>query len=287
MRVLIVGGTKFIGPHVVRQLVARGAHVTVYHRGEHEPELPRAVCHLHGPAAAIPVLSFPEEASAPAPDVVIHMIAMGERDARAAVETFRGRTHRLVAISSGDVYQAHGRLTGAESGPPAAGLLTENSPLRSVWYPYRHAARSPDDWVHDYEKILMERIVLGEPSLQPVVLRLPKIYGPGENGDLATVHGFRHQPHWRWTHGYVENVAHAIVLAATHPAASGIYNIGEAYTPTVEERLAHLPSSSVSTATAPLNFEHDIAYDTSRIRQELGYVEPIEYRDALRRTLGA
>jgi len=168
VRVLIVGGTKFIGPHVVRQLVARGADVTVYHRGEHEPELPRAVCHLHGPAAAIPVLSFPEEASAPAPDVVIHMIAMGERDARAAVETFRGRTHRLVAISSGDVYQAYGRLTGAESGPPAAGLLTENSPLRTAWYPYRHAARSPDDWVqHDYEKILMERVVLGEPSLQP------------------------------------------------------------------------------------------------------------------------
>ena len=222
------------------------------------------------------------------PDVVIHLIAMGERDARAAVETFRGRTRRLVALSSGDVYQSYGRLTGMESGPAESGLLTESSPLRTAWYPYRQRAQSAVDWTYDYEKILMEGIVLGEPSLQPVVVRLPKVYGREENADLGTVYGFRHQPNWRWTHGYVENIAHAIVLAATHPAARGVYNVGEAHTPSVEERLKQLPPPAIltaPTATAAFHFEHHIAYDTSRIRQELGYVEPVDYQEGLRRTL--
>jgi nucleoside-diphosphate-sugar epimerase len=285
MQVLVIGGTKFIGPHVVRQLVARGDAVTVYHRGEHEPDLPPNVRHIHSPAAAMPVVSFPPETLEPAPDVVIHMIPMGERDAQAANDTFRGRVHRLVALSSGDVYQAYGRFAGFESGPAEPGLLTESSPLRTVLYPYRKLAQSGNDWVYNYEKILMERIVLADKSLPAVVLRLPKVYGQGENADLATIYRFRHQTHFRWTHGYVENVAHAIVLAAFHPTAVGIYNVGEEYTPTVAERLSHLPLSSVPDATMLLNFNHDIAYDTSRIRQELGYKEPVEYEEGLRRTL--
>ncbi len=33
MRVLIIGGTRFIGPQVVKQLIVRGWDVTVFHRG--------------------------------------------------------------------------------------------------------------------------------------------------------------------------------------------------------------------------------------------------------------
>jgi nucleoside-diphosphate-sugar epimerase len=35
-----------------------------------------------------------------------------------------------------------------------------------------------------------------------------------------------------------------------------------------------------------LEFQQDIAYDTSRIRRELGYQEPVSYEEGLRRTLG-
>jgi nucleoside-diphosphate-sugar epimerase len=287
VRLLVIGGTKCIGPYVVEGLASLGHDVAVYHRGKHEPDLPHGVRHVHSPAAAMPVESFPSEVLEPAPDVVIHMIPMGERDGRALVETFRGRTGRVVALSSGDVYQAYGRLIGLEPGPPVTGLLTECSPLRTVLYPYRKQAHSADDWIYSYDKILMERIVLSDPLLPAIVLRLPKVYGPSENADLSTVYGFRRHPKWRWTHGYVENVAHAIVLAALHPAAAGTYNVGEEETPTMAERLASLPPSSVPDAAMPLNFEHDIAYDTSRIRCDLGYKEPVEYDEGLRRTLAA
>src|ERR1051326_6198978 len=123
MRVLVIGGTKFIGPHVVRQFVEQGAEVTVYHRGKTEADLPRSVLYVRSPHAAIPVTSFPSELSKKRFDVVVHMIAMGEADSRAAVQAFRGRIGRLVVLSSGDVYQAYGRFIGIEPGPIDNGLL--------------------------------------------------------------------------------------------------------------------------------------------------------------------
>jgi nucleoside-diphosphate-sugar epimerase len=287
MRVLIIGGTKFIGPHVVRQFVDQGHDLLLYHRGKTEADLPRSVRHTRHSLAAMPVLGFPHELLAESFDAVVHMIPMGEADSRAAMKAFRGRTARVVALSSGDVYRAYGRLTGTEPGPIEEGLLHEDSPLRSVLYPYRRQAKLTEDWVYDYEKILVEREILGDRDLPGVVLRLPKVYGPGNNADLATVYAFRHRPQWRWTHGYVENAAAAIVLATTHPAASGrIYNVGESPTPTVAERLAELPPSKIPTdESGQFNLAQDIAYDTSRIRSELGYIEPISYAEGLRRTL--
>ena len=289
MRVLVIGGTGFIGPYVVRQLIGQGHDVAVYHRGQTEAELPATVRHIRSPHAQFPVLEFPEDICSPPPHVVIHMTLMGEADAVAALQAFRGRIQRIVAISSGDVYLAYGRLTGLEPGPVETGLLTEDSPLRTVPYPYRKQASSPQDWVYFYEKILVERTVLSDPALPATVLRLPKVYGPGGNADLATVYQFRHHPQWRWTHGYVENVAAAIVLAAVHPAATGrVYNVGEQPTPTVIERLATMPPSNlVEDHTSPFNFQQDVAYDTTRIRQELEYREIVPYKEGLQRTFGA
>ena len=285
VRVLVIGGTKFIGPYVVRELVNHGHDVVVFHRGETEAGLPDAVRHVRSPQAAMPVLQFPHEVREPAPDLVVHMIPMGEDDTRAAVEVFRGRAGRLVCLSSGDVYRAYGRFTGIEPGPVEEGLLTEESPLRSVLYPYRAQAKTTSELAYYYEKILMERVALGAADLPAAVLRLPKVYGPGNNADLAVVYQARQNPQWRWTHGYVENVAHAIVLAALHPGAAGrVYNVGEEHTPTIAERLPLLPPAAAETvAASAYNYAQDIAYDTARIRRELGFREPIPYEEGLRR----
>ncbi len=48
MKILIIGGTNFIGPWVVRHLVTMGHDVTLFHRGKTKAELPEPVNHIYG-----------------------------------------------------------------------------------------------------------------------------------------------------------------------------------------------------------------------------------------------
>ena len=315
-RVLVVCGTGFIGTHVVRLLHSRGHEVTVLHRGRHEPALPPDVRHVRSEQASIPVLAFPDAVRGAQYDAVVHMVPIGEADARAAVDAFRGRAGRLVAVSSGDVYAAYGQLIGAEQPSAAnapAGLLDEDAPLRRTRYPYGRSVPGP--WggeLRDYDKILVEQVVLGDPELRGTVVRLPKVYGPGDgqhhflpylkrmdDGRPVILLGDR-QARWRWTHGYVEEVAAAIALAAIDDRAAGrLYNVGEAHTPTLEARVQALGRAAGWTGEVvrlpderlprhlrgPLRYEVDLAVDSSRIRGELGYAEAVAGDEALRRTV--
>ena len=312
MRVLIIGGTNFIGPHVVNALDRRGVEITVYHRGLHEPRLPSTVRHIHSGRATLPYLHFPSELSEPSPHVVLLMFPVGGDDARAAVARFTGSARRLVAISSGDVYRAYGRLLGSEPGPPEPVPLDEDAPLRETLYPYRSSAAGPSDWTFHYEKILAERAVMGSSALPGTVLRLPAVYGPGD-----PYHRFRPyskrmedrrpailldevQARWRWSHGYVENVADAIALAVTDERAAGrIYNIGEDETPTMAERVrqigrledwsgrvVQLPAARVPAhLKTPYEPRQDLVVDTRRVRQELGFSEAVSREEGIRRTI--
>src|SRR5713101_4561901 len=112
MRILMVGGTGFVGPYAARELHDRGHDVTLFHRGQHESVLLPPVRHFRSAEAAMPVLTFPQDLLHAGFEVVIHMIPMGEADTRAAVHSFTGRAQRLVVFSSGDVYRGYGRFTG-------------------------------------------------------------------------------------------------------------------------------------------------------------------------------
>src|SRR5437016_14423592 len=105
MGVLILGGTALTGPYAIRRLHALGHEVTVFHRGEHEADFPADVRHVHGNFA-----QPPRELLDPAPEIVVHMMAMTEADAESFLNTFAGVADRAIVISSGDVYRAYGRL---------------------------------------------------------------------------------------------------------------------------------------------------------------------------------
>ena len=311
MRVLVIGGTNFIGPHVITQLHRQGHEVTVYHRGVHEPDLPSAVRHIHSSRAAIPILHFPSALSAPSPDLVLHMFPVGADDTRAAVARFIGMTQRIVAVSSGDVYRAYGRLLNTEPGPPEPMPLQEDAPLRETHFPYRQAAAGPMDWTYHYDKILAERALL-ESRLPATVLRLPAVYGPGDPHHRLRPYVRRMQDQrpvilidalqagWRWTHGYVEDIARAIAAAVVDPRATGkVYNVGEASTPTMVERIHQIgllmgwrgQLRSMDRERLPrhlhLPYEarQDLVMDSRRIRVELDYTEVVSEEEALRRTI--
>ncbi|MBY6240891.1 NAD-dependent epimerase/dehydratase family protein [Methylosinus sp. Sm6] len=282
MKALVIGGTRFIGAYVVRRLHDAGVETTVFHRGtSRHPVLPD-IEHVCDPSAAYPIVSFPERLRRDW-DLVVHMVAMGADDAEAAVETFSGRTRRLIVISSCDVYRAYGRLTGIEPGSPEPVPLTEEAPLRSIFFPFRGMEEQLGAYVRDYDKVLVETAVRSANDLDWTILRLPKVYGSEENGDLATIYGFAAAPAWRWTHGHVRNVAAAIATAAVDPRARGsIFNVGEETTPSMGERLARLPARRGPPAEPPsFDYRQALVVDTTKIRAELGYADVVEERSAM------
>ena len=85
MRVLIIGGTGFIGTHIVRRLADHAHVVAVYHRGRTQAVLPPHVHQILHPRSTLPIQTFPKKLFEFGPDVVIHTMAMGAADAEACV----------------------------------------------------------------------------------------------------------------------------------------------------------------------------------------------------------
>ncbi len=304
MKVLVVGGTKFIGPRVVWQLAEEGHEVVVFHRGRTKAKLPEGVGHILGDRRALG--NFTGEFRRLAPEVVLDMIPMNEGDARDLAGVIRGISRRIVAISSQDVYRAYDRVTRRDPGPPDEIPLSEEAPLREKLYPYEL------EGVEGYEKILVEGVVMGDPELPGTILRLPAVYGPGDyqhrffeyvrrmdDGRPAILLG-EGMASWRWTHGYVEDVAHAIMLAVSDERAAGrIYNVGEPDPPSWAEWVGEIGRAagwSGEVVVVPENLlpEHlDWGLDTEqhwvagteRIRRELGYREIVSRDEALRSTV--
>lgn len=316
MRILVIGGTGFIGPFVVRQLQAAGHDLTLFHRGETRADLPPEVAHIHGNRARL--ADFAGDFRRFAPDVVLDMLPLTANDARAVVETMRGLTRRVVAISSIDVYRAYDRLLRKEPGPPDPTPLTEESPLRGRLFPYRDEQpsaakmRHSDTLLDDYDKIPVERIIMGDPTLPGTILRLPMVHGPGDyqhrlfpflrrmDDDRPAILLNEGVAQMRGSRSYVENVATAIGLAVTDERAAGrIYNVAEPGATTEAEwvrlvgRVAGWQGEVVAVRPSRLPEQLRTQMDTAqhwdasseRIRRELGYAEVVPMEEALRRTI--
>ncbi len=299
MRILILGGTRFVGPHVVRELVAGGHSVLVFHRGDTENPLSDEAEHLHGDFADfgrhLPALR------AFRPHVLIDMQAMQPADGRRVV-AFKGVARRAIVASSADVYRAFGRLHRTEPGPPDSLPLTEDSPLRKSVI------------TEDSDKVGMEREAQSDPQFPVTVLRLPAIHGPGDyqhrlyqyvkrmdDGRPAILLD-RSVASWRWVRGYVEDVAHAVALAAADERPAGrVYNVADAAVFSEADWVQQIARVhgwagkviAVSPELLPSGLRQSEKYDfgqhyvvdSSRIRRDLGYSERVEPKEALRRTI--
>lgn len=310
MRILVFGGTQFIGPQAVRWLVEMGHKVTVFHRGQTETPLPSSVRHIHGDRARSS--DFVDDFRKLAPDVVLDMVAGTESDGKALVALSKGMARRLVVISSGDVYRAYDRFRRADPGPPDPTPLTEDSPLRDKLFPYRDRARGLDDFVYRYEKILVERAVMSEQDLPATVLRLPMVYGPGDYQHRLFPYLKRMDDSrpaiilpgrvakWRGLRGYVEDMGYAIALCVASEQASGrIYHVADRENITEVEwvrRIAQAAGWDGEIVIMPdeylpshLKYNYDTSQDwsldSSRIRQELGYTEPTPLDESMRRSV--
>ena len=315
-RVLVIGGTVFVGPSVVRELAANGHEVVVFHRGEHEVALPASVRHVHGDRARIS--DHRDAFRAFAPDTVVDMRSMTESDAHAVVDAVRGIADRIVAVSSMDVYRAYGRLQGTEPGPPLQPPFHEDSPLREKLYPYRdHTPATIGQrpaWLGEYDKLLVERTVLGDDAIAGTVVRFPMVHGERDeqrrfyplwkrmvDGRTAILMSTGSAAH-RSSRTHVDNAAHAVALAATDNRARGrVYNVGEEdavawidWARLIASQLRWNGELVVASSdqmparqrdTRPDIWDHHLVTTTARIRQELGYRDVVGREEGLARAL--
>ncbi len=310
MHILVLGGTRFIGPPAVARLAAQGHAVTVFHRGENNAPLPEGVRAIHGDRKRL--AEYAPAFRESRPDVVLDTYCLTQQDAEAVAATFRGVARRVVVLSSVDVYRARDRFVRAEPGLPDPTPLTENSPLRDRWFPYADPKPEGAATTTTYEKILVEKTLLANPDLPATVLRLPMVYGPGDYqhrcfeylkrmddgrpfillpDDIAT---------WRAPRGYVEDMGEAIARCVTDERAAGqIYHVADEANVTEAEwvrrigraagwsgEIIALPNDRLPKA---LRHEYDArqdwSLDSTRIRRDLGYCEVVSARVAMERTI--
>jgi nucleoside-diphosphate-sugar epimerase len=313
MKVMVLGATGFIGPPLMRALAALG----------HEP-VGVARRPLNGTAVLTQdrgdPIAIAAVARAERVEAVIDLLAMTLPATAPLIEGLAGQVGRYVLASSGDVYRQYGALQRLEPEPEPAQRLTEDAPLRTRLYPYRlEPRREPDDpaaWMDDYDKIPIEQLLAARRDLQGVTVRLPMVWGPGDrqrrfawatgpllaSADVLEIDAA--WAAWRTTYGYVDDVAHGLALAAVHPAANGVYNLGAAEAPDhahwVERfAAAHgwtgvvraLDRDKVASPTRErldaMDLSIRLVTDTARIRAEIGYGEITDPADALDRTLAA
>ena len=309
MKILVLGGTGFIGRHLTYTLLKGGHDVAVFHRGKRAVSFPGAVVHIHGDRDRLS--EYAPAFTAFSPEVVIDLIAFTEADAQSTIDVFGEKAERLVCASSMDVYQAYGCFLRLESSAPSSRPLGEDAPLRTARFPYRSKAARESDLLFNYEKILVERTVMQNDRLASVVVRLPQVFGPHD-----TQHRLRSylmqmiaqqditiseaKARWRWTRGYVEDIAFGLNLAALHRDAVGqIYNLGENEAESEIDWIRRIgravdwhgeiqvvPEDALpNELVEPYDWNQHLAGDTRRIRETLGYEETVSPTEAMERSV--
>ncbi|GAB2934414.1 NAD-dependent epimerase/dehydratase family protein [Streptomyces heilongjiangensis] len=158
MKLLVLGGTEFVGRAVVEEALSRGAEVTVFHRGRHKA--PPGVTALLGDRTAPGGLTGLSEGTW---DLVIDTWSAAPSAVGATARLLKGRIGRYAYVSSRSVYPQPVPSTLDETGP-----VIEASPeAEDVGYP--EAKRGG-------ELAVVE--TFGEDSL---LLRCGLVLGPGEN----------------------------------------------------------------------------------------------------------
>jgi nucleoside-diphosphate-sugar epimerase len=160
MRLLVLGGTEFVGRAFLEEAVARGWPVTVFNRGTHRP--PDGVTALRGDRLAEGGLAALGEGEW---DVVVDTWSWAPSAVRDAAHALVGRVDRYVYVSSRSVYAQP---------PPPGSAGAEEAPLVEA---------SPDDGEGDYARTKAggELAALAEFGERALLVRAGLILGPYEN----------------------------------------------------------------------------------------------------------
>ncbi|WP_241200134.1 NAD-dependent epimerase/dehydratase family protein [Streptomyces sp. NBC_01260] len=129
MRLLMLGGTEFVGRAVTEDALARGWEVTVFHRGHHAP--PPGAAELFGDRSAEGSLAALEAAGGPGGgtytwDLVVDTWSGAPSAVRDAARLLSSRARRYAYVSSRSVYEYPTPAGLPEDGPLVDGASPDD-----------------------------------------------------------------------------------------------------------------------------------------------------------------
>ena len=167
MRLLIIGGTRFAGRHLVEAALARDHTLTLFNRGQSNPQLFPQVEQLHGDRTED--LSLLKDRSW---DAVIDTSGYVPRHVRSSAQALVGQTDRYVFISTVSVY--------AEDNPRG---MDEDSPLATL---KDETAEEITGETYGGLKVLCEKAVEEVYAELALIVRPGLIVGPHDPTDRFT-----------------------------------------------------------------------------------------------------
>lgn len=295
---LVIGGTGPTGPPIIRGLQDRGYQPVMLHSGKHEVSGvgPHKLEHLHADAHFAETLTTALEGRRF--DLVIATYGR----LRLLPDVLHGRTERLITVG-GTIYQT-------EYSRPA----TENSD--------RDVQHKIYVKIVETEQVLLEAHRRGLFNLTH--LRYPNLYGPRQLAprEWSVIRrirdGRRRLPVLDGgltleSRAYVDNAAHAVLLAVDHPTESAgeAYSVVDEYTPSDADRV-HAMARAMGVDVELVSFpavigrpawywgigrslrwgqdgtppptEH-LLIDMGKMKRELGYHDLVDFPEAIERTV--
>ncbi|MBK8257925.1 MAG: NAD-dependent epimerase/dehydratase family protein [Polyangiaceae bacterium] len=104
MHVLLIGGTRFIGPLLAFRLLAAGHRLTVLNRGTQPDPFGAFLPRIEGLVADRRSADFAKVLTGRSFDAVVDFAAYEAEDVRGAVHTLADRTDHYIFVSTGQVY---------------------------------------------------------------------------------------------------------------------------------------------------------------------------------------
>jgi nucleoside-diphosphate-sugar epimerase len=262
VKVLAVGGNRFVGYELTWRLLAGGHQVTLFNRGRLADPFGERVERLRGDRATS---DFPRLLAGRSFDAAVDFAAFVEPDARAAADVLLGRVGHYVFISTGQVY-----------------LVREDCPRPSREGDYDGAVMPappeghPDraDWEYGVGKRACEDVLAeawASRRFPATRLRLPMVYGERDHsrrlegylwrlldgGPLLVPDGSTHPVR----HVYAGEVVRLVLgLLGREDTFGQAYNVCQRETPALPEYL-RLLADAMGSASALLPVSGDELHD--------------------------
>ncbi|MEK7433617.1 MAG: NAD-dependent epimerase/dehydratase family protein [Cyanobacteriota bacterium] len=304
MKVLLVGGTKFIGKYISEEFEKNNDEVFFLNRGITSKNENTIICDIEK------IVEKKDLILSHNFDIVVHCICNTEKNATDLVEIFKNTKTKLIILSSQDCYHAFQELVRGKNSSDYP--IDEKSALTDIKYYYSHINSARDK----YDKNLMTNILIDSYNRNEInltIFRLPMVYGPydyqfaGRHGEIIKriidkkenyiISASKY--HSIWTFLYVENIADAILFSIDKDITNGkIYNLGETKVRSwklwidLYSKIANfdlkcqiLPDEILSEKKELDNNEpYHVISSAELFHKDTGYIEKISIEEGIKRT---